>query len=55
MPIEKLGIEKHMKNYEISKKQVEHDIRKQRDLHLKSIKEHVAGLKYKTHITDMKD
>lgn len=37
------------------KKQIESEIKKQRDLFKLEIKEHVASLKYKTHIADMRD
>eukprot|EP00347_Sterkiella_histriomuscorum_P008518 403344795 len=54
-PVNELGIDKHKKNYEIQRKQMENEIRKQRDLQSKSIREHVAQLRYKPHLNDFKD
>lgn len=34
---------------------MENDIRRQRDISLKDMREHVANLKYKPHLTDYKD
>lgn len=40
-----------MKDYKLARKEMESEIRRQRDLHQKEIRDHVAGLKYKTHKT----
>ena len=34
---------------------MENEIKKQRDLQSKSIKDHVASLKYRPHLSDFKD
>lgn len=34
---------------------MENDIKRQRDISLKDMREHVANLKYKPHLTDYKD
>ncbi len=50
-----MKIEKHSKNYNFIKKQMEQDIKRNRDLNMLSLKEHVAGLRYKPHISDKKE
>jgi hypothetical protein len=54
-PVTDLKIDKHQRNYEMHKRQMDSDIRKQRNLSMKNIREHVASLKYKPHLTDYKD
>ncbi len=37
------------------RKQMENDIKRQRDISVKDLREHVASLKYRPHLTDYKD
>lgn len=50
-----MGIDKHKRNYDLMKKQMDHEIKRNRDMSVKELKEHVANLKYRPHINDRKD
>jgi hypothetical protein len=50
-----MKIDRHLKNYNFMKKQMEQDIKRNRDMNMQSLKEHVAGLRYKPHISDKKE
>ncbi|CDW73052.1 UNKNOWN [Stylonychia lemnae] len=51
-PIKDLKINKHTKKYEATRKQMETEIKKQRNLSMKSLQEHMSRLKYQPHLSD---
>jgi len=54
-PITDMKIDKHQKDYDMVKRQMDSEIRRQREMSQKQIREHIARLKYRPHLTDYKD
>ena len=47
-----MGIQKHQRNYDITKKNIESEIKRHRDMSMKELREHVRNMKYRPHLND---
>jgi hypothetical protein len=54
-PVHSLGIDKHSKNYDFMRREMETEIHKNREMQMRSLREHVNGLKYRPHPVDIVD
>lgn len=54
-PVHTLGLDKHSKNYDFVRREMETEIHRNREMQMRSLQDHVNGFKYKPHLAESTD